>query len=106
MARQYDDIARWGLRANKVYEDYENGKDWHRTLATEMTAFGASTAAGIYAATWATTSLSALLMLTPYGWIVALGVGLFIGFQASVAVNKGAKDLSEHVYDRRIPNGI
>ncbi|WP_151173969.1 hypothetical protein [Pseudoalteromonas ruthenica] len=95
-----------GLRANKVYEDYENGKDWHRTLATEMTAFGVSTAFGIGIATVVTNTLSATLMLTPYGWVIALGIGLYLGFQASVLGNKYGKKLSEHVYDRKMPSGV
>ena len=68
------------FRANKVYNDYKNNKDWQRSLSTELASFGASTFAGIITASSVTTALSSFLMLTPYGWVVALGVGLGAGF--------------------------
>jgi len=89
------------FRANKVYNDYKNNKDWQRSLSTELASFGASTFAGIITASSVTTALSSFLMLTPYGWVVALGVGLGAGFLMSLAVNTKSKKLTENIYDRQ-----
>ncbi|MCO6356283.1 hypothetical protein GBO14_16305 [Pseudoalteromonas shioyasakiensis] len=89
------------FRANKVYNDYKNDKDWQRSLSTELASFGASTFAGIITASSVTTALSSFLMLTPYGWVVALAVGLGAGFLMSLAVNTKSKKLTENIYDRQ-----
>ena len=86
------------FRANSVYNDYRNGDDWQRSLSTELASFEASTLAGIYTATAATTASSTFLMLTPYGWIVAVGVGLLLGFGASLYVNEKAKKRLLRIY--------
>ncbi len=88
------------FRANKIYSDYKNNKDWQRSLSTELASFGASTATGILVGSIVTTSLSTLLMLTPYGWVVALGIGLYTGFKSSLFVNEKVKSLTEKIYDR------
>ena len=89
------------FRANSVYNDYKNGGDWQRSLSTELASFGASTASGIYVGSITTTALSSLLMLTPYGWVIAIGVGLYVGFTASIKMNKFMKKTSENIYDRK-----
>lgn len=89
------------FRANTVYNDYKNNNDWQRSLSTELASFGASTFAGIITASSVTTALSSFLMLTPYGWVVALAVGLGAGFLMSLAVNTKSKKLTENIYDRQ-----
>ncbi|MDC9512488.1 hypothetical protein PSH47_12160 [Pseudoalteromonas sp. CST5] len=89
------------VRGVSVYSDYKNGGDWHRSISAEMAGFGVSTLAGIYTATATTTALSTILMLTPYGWVVAVGIGLLVGFGASLYVNEKAKKITENLYDRQ-----
>lgn len=89
------------VRGISVYSDYKNGSDWHRSISAEMASFGVSTLAGIYTATATTTALSTILMLTPYGWVVAVGIGLLVGFGASLYVNEKAKKITENLYDRQ-----
>ncbi|BED91499.1 hypothetical protein PspMM1_39670 [Pseudoalteromonas sp. MM1] len=89
------------VRGISVYSDYKNGSDWHRSISAEMASFGVSTLAGIYTATTTTTALSTILMLTPYGWVVAVGIGLLVGFGASLYVNEKAKKITENLYDRQ-----
>ncbi|TMP07598.1 hypothetical protein CWC11_06070 [Pseudoalteromonas sp. S3178] len=89
------------VRGVSVYSDYKNGNDWHRSISAEMAGFGVSTLAGIYTATATTTALSTILMLTPYGWVVAVGIGLLVGFGASLYVNEKAKKITENLYDRQ-----
>ncbi|MEM5514370.1 hypothetical protein WNY79_15865 [Pseudoalteromonas sp. AS84] len=61
----------------------------------------ANTATGIYVGTITTTALSSLLMLTPYGWFIAIGVRLYVGFTASIKMNNFMKQTSENIYDRK-----
>lgn len=89
------------VRGISVYSDYKNGNDWHRSISAEMASFGVSTLAGIYTATATTTALSTVLMLTPFGWVVAVGIGLLVGFGASLYVNEKAKKITENLYDRQ-----
>ncbi|MEI8704166.1 hypothetical protein [Pseudoalteromonas sp. B62] len=89
------------FRANSVYNNYKNGGDWQRSLSTELASFGASTASGIFVGSITTTALSSLLMLTPYGWVIAIGVGLYVGFTASIKMNNFMKKTSENIYDRK-----
>ena len=85
------------VRANSVYDDYKSGKDWYRSLSAELASFGVSTLAGIYTAT----AVSTILLLTPFGWVVAVGIGLLVGFGASLYVNEKAKKITENLYDRK-----
>ena len=85
------------VRANSVYDDYKSGKDWQRSLSAELASFGVSTLAGIYTAT----AVSTILLLTPFGWVVAIGIGLLVGFGASLYVNEKAKKITENLYDRK-----
>ncbi|WP_404343469.1 hypothetical protein [Pseudoalteromonas mariniglutinosa] len=89
------------FRANSVYNDYRNGDDWQRSLSTELASFGASTASGIFLGSITTTALSSILMLTPYGWIVAIAVGLYVGFETSLFINNNTKKITENIYDRK-----
>jgi len=89
------------FRANSVYNDYRNGDDWQRSLSTEMASFGVSTLAAIYTATATTTALSTLLILTPFGWVVAVGIGLLVGFGTSLYINEKAKKITQNLYDRQ-----
>ncbi|GEB73180.1 hypothetical protein PC2016_3780 [Pseudoalteromonas carrageenovora] len=89
------------VRGVSVYSDYKNGGNLQRSISTELASFGAATATGIYVGTVTTTALSSLLMLTPYGWVIALGVGLYVGFAASNEMSKFMKQTSENIYDRK-----
>ena len=88
------------VRRVSVYSDYKNGGNLQRSISTELASFGAATATGIYVGTVTTTALSSLLMLTPYG-VIALGVGLYVGFAASNEMSKFMKKTSENIYDRK-----
>ncbi|AZN34892.1 hypothetical protein [Pseudoalteromonas sp. Xi13] len=97
------------VRGVSVYSDYKNGGDWHRSISAEMAGFGASTAVGIATGAFITTHLAAstLLMLTPYGWIVAIGLGFAAGFAMSIGTNTLVKKATENIYDRKpIHTGI
>ncbi|MBB1387615.1 hypothetical protein H5119_19155 [Pseudoalteromonas sp. SG45-5] len=95
------------FRANSVYNDYKNGGDWQRSLSTELASFGAYTGLGIYVGSSLTTALSTALILTPYGWIIAIGVGLLAGFAMSIGTNALVKKTTENIYDRKpIHTGI
>lgn len=97
------------FRANSVYNDYRNGDDWQRSLSAELASFGASTTVGIATGTFITTHLAAstLLMLTPFGWVVAIGLGLVAGFVMSIGTNTLVKKTTENIYDRKpIHTGI
>lgn len=44
-----------------------------------------------------TTALSSILIVTPYGWAVVIGVSLITGLTASIKMNKFMKKLLKHI---------
>lgn len=47
-----------------------------------------------------TTALSSILIVTPYGWAVVIGVSLIAGLTASIKMNNFIKKTTEDIYDR------
>lgn len=88
-----------GFRGLDVYSDYNEGKDWQRSLVTETTGFGLAGAFGIYAGEAATTAATIFLASTPFGWVIAIGVGLAVGYGVAKVGDRVGKGAAGYVYD-------
>jgi hypothetical protein len=88
-----------GFRGLDVYSDYNAGKDWQRSLVTQTAGFGFAGAFGIYAGEAATTAATIFLASTPFGWVIAIGVGLAVGYGVAKAGDEFGQDFAGYVYD-------
>lgn len=88
-----------GLRVNKIQDTYEQGGNWQKELAKEMTGFGMGVAAGAYLGTVITASLTILLIATPGGWAIAILGGLAVGLAGAKVGDLIGKLLAETLYD-------
>lgn len=90
-----------GIRANGVYNTYQQGGNWQREAAIQTTGFGLGGAAGIAAGTAITQGLTAIgLGLTPVGWVVILCIGVAAGFTAAYYSDQKAQEFTGKVWDR------
>ena len=88
-----------GLRGIDVYSDYNEGKDWQRSLVTQTTGFGFAGGFGIYAGQVATGAATVFLAATPFGWVIAIGIGLAVGYGVAKAGDEFGQDFAGYVYD-------
>lgn len=87
-----------GLRISKVHETFQAGGDWQRELSREMTGLSFGVLAGSAVGGYLTTSLTLLLVATPFGWAIAIGVGLVSGLVAGKIFDELGKKSNDLVW--------
>ncbi|NRB42073.1 MAG: hypothetical protein HRU20_26975 [Pseudomonadales bacterium] len=66
----------------------------------ETTAFGASTAMGMFVGNAVVASMLGVAMFaTPVGWVFAIGIGLAAGYTAAKIGDRIGKNVSATLYD-------
>ena len=87
------------FRGADVYSDYNEGKDWQRSLVTQTAGFGLGGAAGLYVGQIATGAATAFLVSTPLGWVIAISIGFAVGYGAAKVGDAIGKDAAGFAYD-------
>ncbi|HAW93577.1 MULTISPECIES: hypothetical protein [unclassified Arsukibacterium] len=95
-----------GLRVNKVQDTYNQGGNWQKELAREMTGFGLGVIAGSIVGGQLTTTLTLILIATPYGWVIAIGAGLIAGLISAKFVDEIGKDISDVLWHSSTAIGL
>jgi TM2 domain-containing membrane protein YozV len=89
-----------GFRGLDVYSDYNEGKDWQRSLVTQTAGFGFAGAGGLYMGQVATAAATVFLASTPFGWVIVIGVGLAVGYGVAKVGDEFGKNFAGYVYDK------
>ena len=87
-----------GLRISKVHDTYQTGGDWQRELSREMTGLSLGVLAGSAVGGYLTSSLTLMLIATPFGWAIAIGVGLVSGLVAGKIFDELGKRSNDLVW--------
>ena len=95
-----------GLRVNKVQDTYNQGGNWQKELAREMTGLGLGVIAGSIVGGQLTTTLTLILIATPYGWVIAIGAGLIAGLISAKFVDEIGKDISDVLWHSSTAIGL
>jgi len=88
-----------GLRVNKVQNTYNQGGDWQKELAREMTGFVLGVAMVSAVGGYVTTTLTLILIATPFGWVVAIGAGLLFGLISGKMFDSIGKEASDFIWN-------
>lgn len=92
-----------GIRINGIHTTYKQGGNWQREAAIQAAGFGFGGAAGLATGKAIIGSLTAIgLGLTPFGWVVLIGVGLAAGFGAAYVTDNGFQKVTGWIYDRGV----
>jgi hypothetical protein len=94
-----------GIRALHVYNVKQDGGEWQKELAREMTGLGAGVIAGSVIGSEITAALTILLIATPYGWVIAIVGGLVAGIASAKLFDAGGKQFSDYLWQHNSVSG-
>lgn len=86
-------------RVGTVVDAKNQGKDWQKVAVQESVGMSTGFLAGGYAAGATIGALTFVLGATPVGWVIAVGVGLTVGFGAGSITNELSKSAVGDLYD-------
>ncbi|SEA86725.1 hypothetical protein [Alkalimonas amylolytica] len=89
-----------GIRVSDVRQVQQDGGDWHRSLAQQMTGFGLGGAAAMSLGGLAVQALTVMLMATPYGWVYVIVGGVVVGLTAGYLADAWGKWAAGTLYDQ------
>lgn len=90
-----------GLRANKVYQSYQDNDEWEREIAVQIGGVAGAASAGFLTGRAAAITMARIaLAATPWGWALMIGSAVAVGAYAAYQADQKGQDFVARRWDK------